>query len=47
MSTPGDTTVMIPPGDGWRPITVQPYENEEELQRLLHAGPALLPGIDG
>jgi len=45
MSTPGDTTLMIRRGDGWRPMAVQPYENEEELQRLLHAEPSLLPGV--
>jgi hypothetical protein len=29
----------------WRPMSVHPYGNEDELQRLLYETPSLLPGI--
>jgi hypothetical protein len=45
MATRAETTLMVRRGEKWRPMSVQPYGNEDELQQLLHETPSLLPGV--
>lgn len=45
MGNQAGTRLMVRRGGKWRPMEVQLYGNEEELQQLLHETPSLLPGV--
>jgi hypothetical protein len=47
MAGDAEPRLMVRREGKWRPMSVQPYENEDVLQGLLHETPSLLPGVSG